>query len=218
VRGVIVDFGGVMTEPPFGFGDVDPAYLQLLAFFLEDMRDVYHLTDGAHDIHLMETGRISEREFFSRLCRRYQDAGHEPIDAHEAERAVFGRTLVASAAMIDAVRQLKAAGFRTALLTNISRNAGHQYRSLMPGELFDAVVDSSVVGLRKPDPAVYRLACERLGLEPAECIFVDDLVCNVQAARALGMEVIHCLDPVEVADQLVRGLLGQGAAAQAESA
>src|ERR1700680_2057181 len=135
-----------MTEPPFRFGDVDPAYLQLLAFFLEDMRDVYHLTDGAHDIHLMETGRISEREFFSRLCRRYQDAGHEPIDAHEAERAVFGRTLVASAAMIDAVRQLKAAGFRTALLTNISRNAGNQYRSLMPGELFDAVVDSSVVG------------------------------------------------------------------------
>ena len=121
--------------------------------------------------------------------------------------------------MIDAVRQVKGAGYRTALLTNISRSGEVVWRSLLPvDELFDVVVDSSQVKLRKPDPAIFLLTCERLGLAPADCLFVDDLRCNVDAATDLGMTTIQCNDPVAIADEVVELLLGRPAAAEPESA
>jgi epoxide hydrolase-like predicted phosphatase len=67
-------------------------------------------------------------------------------------------------------------------------------------ELFDVVVDSAFVGMRKPDPAIYRLTCERLALEPVQCVFLDDLEVNVDAARDLGMTAVHHRHP----DQSVR--------------
>jgi putative hydrolase of the HAD superfamily len=115
--------------------------------------------------------------------------------------------------MADAVRQVRAAGYRTALLTNISRDGDSMWRSLFPvDDLFDVVVDSSRVGMRKPDPRIFELTCERLGVAPQRCLFVDDLACNVDAAAELGMHVIQCLDPVSVADDVVRLLLGHPAA------
>ena len=77
-------------------------------------------------------------------------------------------------------------------------------------ELFDVILDSSAVGLRKPDPAIYRLTCERLGLDLAECLFVDDLECNVAAARALGMEALLCSDGPATAAEVVRRMLNGG--------
>jgi putative hydrolase of the HAD superfamily len=218
LRAAIFDLGGVMTEPLFrNRRDVDPEYFNLIAFFLNDFRDVYHLPTGAHDLHLLETGHLSDDEFFDRMCRRYMEAGHDPVDPRVAQRVIFGRGFVASTAMIDAVRQVKGAGYRTALLTNVSRDGESLWRPLIPvDDLFDVVVDSSRVGLRKPDPAIYHLTCERLGVRPAECLFVDDLECNVDAARELGMEAIQCLDPVEIADHVVRRLVGHAAAAEAE--
>jgi epoxide hydrolase-like predicted phosphatase len=210
----IFDLGGVMTEPLFrNRHDVDPDYLNLVAFFLNDFRDHYHLPTGAHDLHLLETGQLSDEEFFDRMCARYAEAGNEPVDPRVAQRIIFGRGMVASSAMADAVRQVRGAGYRTALLTNISRDGDAMWRSLIPvDDLFDVVVDSSRVGLRKPDPRIYELTCERLGVPPGRCLFVDDLACNVEAAANLGMHVIQCLDPVSVADDVVRLLLGHGAA------
>jgi putative hydrolase of the HAD superfamily len=210
----IFDLGGVMTEPLFrDRHDIDPIYLNLVAFFLNDFRDHYHLPTGAHDLHLLETGKISDDEFFDRMCKRYAEAGNDPVDARVAQKIIFGRGMVASSAMADAVRQVKNAGYRTALLTNISRDGDAMWRSLIPvEELFDVVVDSSRVGLRKPDPRIYQLTCERLQVQPGRCLFVDDLACNVEAAAKLGMHVIQCLDPVSVADDVVRLLLGHPAA------
>jgi putative hydrolase of the HAD superfamily len=131
---------------------------------------------------------------------------------------VFGRGMVASAAMADAVRQIRDAGYKTALLTNISREGEALFRDLFPvEELFDVVVDSSKVGLRKPDPEIYRLTCTRLGVAPERCVFIDDLLCNVEAADALGMRTIQCLDPVDAADEIVQLLLGHPAAVEAEA-
>jgi putative hydrolase of the HAD superfamily len=119
--------------------------------------------------------------------------------------------------MIDAVRQVRMAGYRTALLTNISRTGEEVWRSLLPvDELFDVVVDSSQVGMRKPDPAIFLLTCERLGLRPDQCLFVDDLRCNVTAAADLGMTTIQCRDPVAIADEVVELLLGRTAASEPE--
>jgi putative hydrolase of the HAD superfamily len=222
LRGAIFDLGGVMTEPLGRHREaiVDPVQLDLLRFFVNEFRDVYHLPTGAHDLHLLETGVISDGEYFDRMTSRYiAQGGHDAVDARTAEYVVFGHGMVACAAMIDTVRQVKGAGYRTALLTNISRSGEALWRSLLPvDELFDAVVDSSQVGMRKPDPAIFLLTCERLGLAPAECLFVDDLRCNVDAATELGMTTIQCADPEAIAGEVAALLLGRPAAAEPESA
>jgi putative hydrolase of the HAD superfamily len=214
--GVIFDLGGVMTEPLFHHRtDVPPEYFSVIAFFLGEFRDHYHLTTGVHDLHLLEMGRISDDEFFDRMIARYIEAGNEPVDPRDAQKFVFGQGMVACGAMADAVRQVRAAGYRTALLTNISREGEAIFTKLFPvDELFDVVVDSSKVGMRKPDPAIYRLTCDRLGVAPERCLFIDDLLCNVEAAEALGMQTIQCLDPVAVAGEVVQRLLGHPAAAE----
>ncbi|MHB8719011.1 MAG: HAD family hydrolase [Candidatus Dormibacteria bacterium] len=221
LRGAVFDLGGVMTEPLGRHRDTieDPREQALLTFFLDDFRDVYHLPTGTHDLHQLEIGAISDEEFFDRMVRRYVAAGGEPFDAGTAQRILFGRGLAACAAMVDVVRQVRAAGYRTALLTNISRTGEAIWSNLLPvAELFDTVVDSSRVGLRKPDPAIYALTCERLGLPASQCLFVDDLRCNVEAAAALGMTVIHCPDPVVAADDVAMLLLGRPAAAEPRGA
>jgi len=214
---VIFDLGGVMTEPLFHHRtDVPPEYFSLIAFFLGEFRDHYHLTTGVHDLHLLEMGKISDDEFFDRMTARYVAEGNEPVDPRKAQEVVFGRGMIASAAMADAVRQIRDAGYKTALLTNISREGEAIFTKLFPvDELFDVVVDSSKVGMRKPDPEIYRLTCDRLGVAPERCLFIDDLLCNVEAADALGMQTIQCLDPDSVADAVVRRLLGHPAAAEA---
>ncbi len=214
---VIFDLGGVMTEPLFHHRtDVPPEYFTVIAFFLGEFRDHYHLTTGVHDLHLLEMGKISDDEFFDRMIARYIEAGNDPIDPREAQQVIFGRGMVACGAMIDAVRQIRDAGYRTALLTNISSEGEAIFTKLFPvDELFDVVVDSSRVGMRKPDPAIYQLTCARLGVAPDRCLFIDDLLCNVEAADALGMQTIQCLDPVAAADQVVQRVLGHPAAAEA---
>ena len=209
-----------MTEPLGRHRDTidDPGEKALLQFFLDDFRDVYHLPTGTHDLHQLEIGAISDDEFFDRMVERYIASGGTAFDARTAQKVVFGRGLAACAAMVDVVRQVRAAGYRTAMLTNISRTGEALWSSLLPTtELFDTVVDSSQVGLRKPDPAIYTLTCERLGLPPSQCLFVDDLQCNVQAAAGLGMTVIHCQDPVAIAEDVAMLLLGRPAAAEAEA-
>jgi putative hydrolase of the HAD superfamily len=222
LRGAIFDLGGVMTEPVGRHRKTieDPVQLDLLRFFMNEFKDVYHLPTGVHDLHLLETGEISDDEFFDRMTARYiAQGGHPGVDGRTAAFVVFGRGMAACGAMIDAVRQVKGAGYRTALLTNISRSGESVWRSLLPvDDLFDVVVDSSQVRLRKPDPAIFLLTCERLGLEPRECLFVDDLHCNVDAATELGMTTIQCDDPVVIADEVVELLLGRRAAAEPESA
>jgi len=199
--GAILDFGGVMTEPVFRMDrGVDSELARLVVFFLREASAVYADTEAEHDIHLLETGRMSDSEFFTRLCERYEQAGNPRIEPETARQAVIGRGISASAAMVDAVRHLRRAGVRTALLTNNAREWGPAWRPVLPlDELFDVVVDSSEVGMRKPDPAIYLLTCRRLGLRPEDCLFVDDLECNVAAAAALGMETILCDDPIRAA-------------------
>ena len=209
VTAAIFDFGGVMTEPVFRRPrDVDSRLVELAAFFLQEVVSVYPSTAATHDIHLLETGRLSEEAFFTRMGERFAAGGHEPVPWREARDAVFSRGIVACGAMVDAVREVRAAGYRTALLTNNAREWEEQWRASIPvDELFDVVVDSSRVGLRKPDPAIYRLTCELLGVPPDECLFVDDLDCNVEAAKALGMRTIVCADPVAAAGEVLDLLL-----------
>lgn len=116
--------------------------------------------------------------------------------------------------MIDALRRLRARGYTVAALTNNwvseeEREPASPEEAAMRAEvraLFDDYVESSVVGLRKPDPAIYRLACGRLGIEPREAVFLDDIGSNLKSARALGMTTIKVDDPDDALAELWRTL------------
>lgn len=217
LRGAIFDFGGVMTQPIFRLqGDEDPVLLALVGHFIREAESVYGQTTVSHDLHLLEVGKLSEADFFTRLCDRFERDGGPHVDPGEARRLIFGRPMVACAEMVDAVSRVRAAGYRTAMLTNVARDSSHLWEALIDVELlFDVLVDSSVVGLRKPDPAIFRLTCERLGLPPEDCLFVDDIPSNVAGAAQLGIEVILCHDPTEVAEQVIRRLIGEPAGTRA---
>ena len=94
--------------------------------------------------------------------------------------------------VVHKIRDLKARGIRLGLLTNNVKEFGEHWRTMFPiDDLFEEVVDSSHVGMRKPDREIYELTCSRMGITPKEAIFVDDNADNVAAARAYGMEAVH---------------------------
>jgi putative hydrolase of the HAD superfamily len=112
---------------------------------------------------------------------------------------------------VERVRTLREAGYRTALVTNNIAEFGDGWRRLIPvDELFDVVVDSCRVGLRKPDPQMFRLALEQLdGVRPEEAVFVDDFEANVAAARQIGMHgLVFGEDRVEALARLDALLAG----------
>ena len=103
--------------------------------------------------------------------------------------------------MVSAISKLRAAGLQVAALTNNWRSEGDREPRPFEG-LFDVVVESSVVGLRKPDPRIYRLVCRELGVELSESVFLDDIGRNLKAARALGMATIKVEEPLEALREL----------------
>ena len=104
--------------------------------------------------------------------------------------------------MIHRVRELRADGFRTAILTNNVKEWGTYWKESIPLELFDLIVDSCDVGLRKPDPAIFRLTCERLGVAPEAAVFLDDTRRHVEAARQMGLHAILVRDPWDAMAEL----------------
>ena len=112
--------------------------------------------------------------------------------------------------MIDLMRDLRGRGLRMALLTNNVREWEPRWRSLLPeiDEVFDVVVDSAFVGMRKPEPEIYTLTLDRLGdgLEASECVFVDDIDLNCQAASELGMTAVHFVDTEQARAEIERAL------------
>jgi putative hydrolase of the HAD superfamily len=179
-HGLLVDFGGVLTTNVFESfrafcrdEGLDPdAFLEL---FRSD-------PSARRDLREVETGRIDEDEFARRIGERLGVASSEGL----VDR-LFAR-IVPDGEMVAAVRRAKSAGVRTGLLSN-SMGAGRYDRAAFP-ELFDGVVISGEVGLHKPQPEIFRLGAESIGLDPADCVFVDDLRENCQGAEAVGMTAI----------------------------
>lgn len=186
---LICDFGGVLTTPlEAGF----LAYQDESGLPLEDLGTAMGRAaeeHGDHPLFMLERGEITEPEFGARIEAHL----HSAFDLGRL-RELFMERLDRNEDMIAFVRDLRARGLRTALLTNNVREWEPLWRAKLPeiDELFDVVVDSAFVGLRKPDPAIFELTLERLGGAPAErCVFVDDLDVNCDAARALGMAAVR---------------------------
>ncbi len=180
MKGLLVDFGGVLTTNVFdSFKDFCSAEgLEPDAFVTLFRSD----PDARRELRRVETGEISEDEFSEILGRMLGVADHENL----VNRLFAG--MRADEPMVDAVRRAKRAGVRTGLISN-SIGAGRYDRSTFP-ELFDAVVISAEERMHKPQPEIYRLGAERAGLPPEECVFVDDLRENCEGAEAVGMRAV----------------------------
>jgi putative hydrolase of the HAD superfamily len=193
LRGVIIDWGGVMTNPILetinawieAEGVDRDSYTAVMRPWVTQAYD----PDGAgNPIHALERGECTNEEFERLLADQLVLVGGGPVPADGLLTRMFAATLP-DAAMLEILRAIRRAGFQTALLSNSW--GGNDYpRHLFP-ELFDAVVISSEAGMRKPEPRIFLHATTLLGLEPAECIFIDDIEANVLAAEAVGMVGVH---------------------------
>jgi epoxide hydrolase-like predicted phosphatase len=176
VTAVAFDFGGVLTVPPFAGLEAYGDELGLPAGTLSD----WFTGDAMAEL---EIGAVTSREFFKRVCIECESQHGVRVDIHAlATAAALSEEL--DPEMLALVEELHAS-LATALLTNNVATA--TWRETFPVHLFDVVIDSSEVGLRKPSPAVYRVLLDRLGCEADEVVFFDDFERNVTGARAVGM-------------------------------
>jgi putative hydrolase of the HAD superfamily len=179
-HGLIVDYGGVLTTDVFASFR---AFCDAEGLPPDTVRDRFRSDPEARDLLAgLETGELDATEFEPRLAALLE------VESERLIARLFGG-VAPDAAMLGGVRELRAGGTPTALLSN-SWGDGLAYDRALLADLFDAWVISSEVGLRKPDPAVYELAAERLGVAPRACVFVDDLPGNLKPARALGMATV----------------------------
>jgi putative hydrolase of the HAD superfamily len=180
VRGLLVDFGGVLTTNVF---DSFRAFCEREGLDPEAVRRLFREDPNAlEELRRLERGELGEQEFgerFGALLGIEETGGL-------VDRLFAG--MQPDEAMIGAVRGARAAGIRTGLISN-SWGAGRYDRDSFP-ELFDGVVISGEVGLHKPQPEIFRLGAERVNLPPSECVFVDDLRENCEGAEAVGMTAV----------------------------
>jgi putative hydrolase of the HAD superfamily len=150
--------------------------------------DSYAKGDGM--IHGLETGRIPAAEFERQLAHELAQAGVPEVEPAGLLVRMFAG-MREETGMTGALLRARAAGFKTALLSN---SWGNDYPRERWHELFDETVISGEVGMRKPEPEIYRLVAERLGVAPEECVFVDDIAANIKGAVAVGMVGVHHTD------------------------
>ena len=200
---LVVDFGGVLTT------SLRESFTKFVT--TEDI-DGEHLTkvlfanygEGTL-VHGIETGAITLDQFERELAERLRTRGGDPIQADGLVRRMFAGSR-ADTRMIDAVARSRKAGFKTGLLSNSWGNR-ESYEFEHFDTLFDAVVISGEVGLRKPDPEIYALAARDLGVAPEQCVFVDDIATNIRGAVAAGMVGVHHSE-TETTLQELEALLG----------
>ena len=200
---VISDFGGVLTSPLIqSFAAVQD---QTGIPFEELGKAMSQLEqeEGVHPLYELEKGRLAEPDFLQKLGDTLEPAlGHHP-EMHRF-REIYFEALQPNEPMIELMRELKERGYRMAMLTNNVREWEPLWRSMLPvDEIFELVVDSAFVGLRKPDPEIYRLTLERLGgVEAGSCLFVDDIELNCETARELGMTAVHYREPGQATTEI----------------
>ena len=190
IEAVLFDFGGVFTASPFGAAEALGAELGAPpGRLLELVFGPYH-ADTDHPWHRLERGEISFREAREAIVALGRAAGIDTDPLRVFQRMSAGGGV--REAMVERARRLRRAGVRTALVTNNAREFRERWRALVPAEeLFEHVVDSSEVGVRKPDPAIFRIALARLGdPAPERTLFLDDFEGNLAAARALGLRAL----------------------------
>jgi putative hydrolase of the HAD superfamily len=192
IRAVISDFGGVLTnhliEAFLAYQDESGISMEQLGRGMQRVAE----RDGEYPLYRLERGEVSEAEFLEQLSAALEEElGRAPDFQRFSE--IYFEALHGNEPMLELMRELRGRGYRLAILTNNVREWEVKWRAKLPvDEIFHLVVDSAWVGMRKPEPGIYELTLERLGgVDPGQCLFIDDNELNVEAARALGMHTVH---------------------------
>lgn len=186
---VLFDYGGVFTGSPFDAVASLAADLGTTAERLTEVVFGSYSSDTDHPWHRLERGEVAIEEARHAILALGAAHGFE-ADLYR----LFGAMAASGgirAEVVDCARDLRRQGFRTGLLTNNVAEFREHWKATLPvEEIFDDVVDSSEVGMRKPDLRIFALACERLSVPPERSLFLDDHPGNVDAARRAGLEAL----------------------------
>jgi putative hydrolase of the HAD superfamily len=194
--GLLVDYGGVLTSNLF---ESFRAFCEQEGIEPDAIRRSFREDRAARQLLIdLETGKLPEEEFEPQFAAML---GVNP--AHLIDRLFAGS--VPDEPMVTAVLKARQQGVRTGLISNSWGT--RRYDRAQLAELFDGVVISGEVGIRKPAPEIYRLGAERIGLEPSACVYVDDLSFNLGPAAELGMATVHHTNSMDTIAELER-LLG----------
>jgi putative hydrolase of the HAD superfamily len=205
IRAVISDFGGVLTNPLWeafaGWNQrvgADPGVLGMALQRAAEER-------GEHPLYALEKGELTEDEFTAAVQAQLP----AEIDLR-GFRDVYFSHLHPNEPMIELMRDLRGRGLRMALLTNNVREWEPLWRAKLPvDDIFEVVVDSAFVGMRKPERRIYELTLERLGdVRAEECVFVDDVDVNCAMATELGMTAVHYVSPDQAIAEVRRAVDG----------
>ena len=192
-RAVFWDFGGVILSSPFDAFMEYEAQNGLPEGFL---RSVNATNPDANAWALLERNEVSPRDFDALFLAESTALGH-PVPGADVLKLLAGKI---RPAMVQALDTVKAAGYAMACLTNNvvgGDGATPERREAVAAVMarFDAVIESSKVGCRKPETRFYEIACETLQVSPHECVFLDDLGVNLKPAAAMGMHTIKVINP-----------------------
>lgn len=207
IDAVIFDFGGVFIPSPFPFFEAVAEEMGAGPGQINEIVFGSLAEDGDHPYHRLERGEIPLQQAREEILHRGRALYNLEVDILQ----LFGRmSSDVHHQLVDRVKLLKRQGYPTAMITNNIREYADIWRSLLPvEELFDLVVDSSQVGMRKPNPAIFRLTLDRLGGLAPECtVFLDDSDGNVNAARSLGMRAVHVRGDISQAIAELDAVLG----------
>lgn len=201
IEAVLFDFSGVLTSSPWAALSASAnGNLALLVGPYDQ--------DTDHPWHRLERGEVTMEEWLAAAQGLADEAG---VTLELAPLQALATTMTIHDDVVEHIRGLRADGYRTALVTNNVREGADRWRAMLPvDELFDVVVDSSAVGMRKPNPQIYQHTLTLLGGIPAaRAVFLDDVESNVVAARGVGLHGIVVPDPPAPALVELDGLLGR---------
>jgi putative hydrolase of the HAD superfamily len=194
IEAVISDFGGVLTTPLVdSFAAVRESSgvpLEALGKAMAAIMD----RDGSHPLFELETGRLSESQFLDELSGELTGQLGREVSMHDFGHRFF-ENLHPNERMLDFMRGLRGQGYKLGICTNNVREWEPLWRAKVPvDEIFSVVVDSAFVGSRKPEPRIYEITLERLGVTAAAALLIDDIEINCTAARDLGMRAVWFRD------------------------
>jgi putative hydrolase of the HAD superfamily len=191
IEAVISDFGGVLTTPLVQSFMAFQNETGISPENLGRAMQVIAEADGENPLFELERGEISEAAFLERLADALEPLlGHRP--AMHRFKEIYFEALDPNPTMINLMRELKAGGYRMAMLTNNVREWEPLWRPMLPvDEIFEVVVDSAFVGCRKPESRIYALTLERIELPAEACLFVDDVQVNCEGAQRAGINAVH---------------------------
>jgi putative hydrolase of the HAD superfamily len=206
IEAVISDFGGVLTSPLIeSYAAVQESSgvpLEALGKAMAAIMD----RDGSHPLFELETGRLSETQFLDGLSDELTEELGRPVSLHDFGDRFF-ENLHPNERMLEFMRGLRDQGYKLGICTNNVREWEPLWRAKLPvDEIFSVVVDSAFVGSRKPEPRIYEITLESLGVPAQAALLIDDIEVNCSAARDLGMRAVWFRDTdqaiAEIEEQL----------------